>query len=113
VNQVSARLRRASNGYVHWCPACEEAHTIFDNWQFDGNLERPTFIPSVKITGVQTVVVDGRWTGEWVHDAAGNTVPLCCHYSLTAGVLQFHGDCTHRLKGQKAPLPELPAHMKD
>jgi hypothetical protein len=113
VGQISSKLRRAEGGYAHWRPACEETHVVPDGWAFDGNLERPTFSPSVKITGVQTVVKDGRWTGEWVLDEYGNAKPLYCHYVLTAGVLNFCGDCTHKLVGQAVPLPDLPDWLQD
>ena len=112
--QVSAKLRRSERGYEHWCDGCGEAHTIFDSWQFDGNVDCPTFTPSVKITGMQTVKdAEGRWTGEWVRDAAGNPVPDCCHYNVTAGKVLFHGDCVHALKGQTVDLPDLPAFLRD
>jgi hypothetical protein len=114
MNQVSTKLRRTDRGYAHWCPACGEMHTIFDNWQFDGNLEVPTFTPSVKITGVQAVVDErGDWTGEWIKSADGRALPLCCHYFLKAGQLEFCGDCTHALSGQTVPLPDLPPHLRD
>lgn len=88
-------------------------HVIPSGWTFDGNLEKPTFSPSVKITGKQTVVVDGRWTGEWVRDADGNAVDYCCHYFLTAGRLNFCNDCTHGLSGQAVELPDLPLPHQD
>jgi hypothetical protein len=113
MGQVSAKLRRATNGYVHWCPGCDQRHVIFDSWSFDGNLEKPTFSPSVKITGKKIVVVDGRWTGEWVRDAAGNPVDDCCHYFLHVGELKFCGDSKHALAGKNVPLPDLPEHLTD
>ena len=89
-------------------------HVVPDSWTFDGNLESPTFSPSVKITGKHAVVDErGEWTGEWVRDASGNAVDYCCHYVLTAGVIQFCGDCTHAMVGQAVPLPELPPHLRD
>jgi hypothetical protein len=114
MGQVSAKLRRVERGYSHWCPGCGEMHVIFDSWTFDGNLESPTFNPSVKITG-KKVVVDqkGEWTGEWVRDASGNAIDDCCHYHLTAGVLKFCGDSKHALAGHNVPLPDLPAHLTD
>lgn len=86
---------------------------IPDTWGFDGSLEKPTFNPSVKITGKKRVIVNGQWTGEWVRDAAGSAVDECCHYNLTAGQLHFHGDSTHGLKGTIVPLPDLPLHLRD
>lgn len=88
-------------------------HRLPDSWKFDGNLESPTFSPSFKHTGMQTVKVDGKWTGEWVRDAAGKPVPNVCHYILTAGVLNFCGDSTHALAGKSVPLPSLPEGFAD
>jgi hypothetical protein len=116
MGQVSRFLRSVEGGFAHWCPACEEMHGFRvegDGWSFDGNLECPTFNPSMKITGVQSIKEKGEWTGEWVLDANGKALPLCCHYFLHAGQLKFQSDCTHKLKGQTVPLPELPDFMRD
>lgn len=113
MGQVSPHLRRAENGYAHWCPGCEEMHVIPDRWTFDGNLLVPTFTPSVTITGKLRVLVDGNWTGEWVRDAAGAARDSCCHYFLQGGQLQFCGDSTHALAGKTVPLPELPERFRD
>lgn len=113
MNQVSAKLRRATGGYLHWCPACEEVHRLPDNWNFDGNLESPTFDPSFKHSGMKLVKVDAKWTGEWELDAAGYPIPMVCHYILTAGVLNFCSDCTHWYAGKSVPLPDLPTDLAD
>jgi hypothetical protein len=118
VGQVSATLRKVEGGYSHWCPGCEEMHAIWTEgrqvqWSFDGNLESPTFNPSVKITGKQCVIKNGKWTGEWVRGADGKALDQCCHYFLHAGVLKFCGDCTHALVGKNVPLPTLPEFMRD
>ena len=97
MSKVSPVLRRGATFYSHWCPGCEEMHIIYvgnspphPNWSFDGNVDAPTFNPSVRIT------YDGR---------DEHTV---CHYFLHAGQLQFCGDCTHALAGKTVPLPPLP-----
>ena len=114
MSQVSRYLRRVQGGYDHFCPACNEPHVIFDNWTFGGNVEAPTFSPSVKITGKQTLrTVDGKWEGDWVRGPDGKAVDKCCHYVLTSGQVQFQADCTHAFKGTTVPLPELPEHMRD
>lgn len=94
-------LRQVDGGYEHWCPACGGVHMIavsepFPNgarWSFDGNLDKPTFRPSVRI----------RW---------GQRLESCCHYWLKAGQIQFCKDCTHALAGETVPLPALPAHLQ-
>ena len=114
MGQVSSKLRRAVNGYVHWCPGCEESHILPDGWMFNGDLENPTFTPSFKHDGqARRIFVDGNWTGEWLRDANGNVVPYVCHYILTAGILNYCGDCTHGLAGQSVPLPILPEGLRD
>ena len=100
MGQVSSRLRRATGGYLHWCPGCEEMHILPDGWAFDGNLENPTFAPSFKHSGRR-------------RDASGNTIPFVCHYILTAGVLNFCVDSNHALAGEAIPLPKLPEGFTD
>ena len=78
---------------AHWCPGCEELHEFaverpFHNgarWTWDGNVDAPTFSPSMNIGVTER-----------------------CHYFLKAGRLQFLGDCTHAFRGQTVPLPDLP-----
>lgn len=102
-----------AGGYAHWCPACEKMHAFAIDgknssnaqWTFDGNVEAPTFNPSMNIkTGPRPTVPAGR------PDAGRIDI---CHYILKAGQLQFQNDCTHALKGQTVPLPELPERLRD
>lgn len=63
---------------------------MFDGrWTFDGNLEAPTFTPSLLVHGAVT------------HPR--------CHSFLKGGTWEFLSDCTHALKDQKVPLPDLPS----
>lgn len=86
--EAGTKMRRGPTQYFHWCPGCEEFHPLPDGWTFNGNLESPTFSPSFKHT-----INNGK---------------AVCHYILTAGQLNFCGDCTHDLAGQSVPLPMLP-----
>lgn len=87
-------------GYAHWCPGCQHAH-IFHTvridsgpcWDFDGNLERPTFRPSMR---------------EFWPAHNGKPERTLCHYFLRNGEIDFLGDSTeHELRG-KVPLPDFP-----
>jgi hypothetical protein len=85
-------------GWAHWCPGCQEMHRLPevpppDGWAFNGDLDRPTFTPSFK------------------HSWNEGQVALCCHYILTAGVLDFQGDSTHALRGP-VPLPDIPDDVR-
>jgi hypothetical protein len=113
MGQLSAKLRSVEGGFGHWCPACEEMHvfsvgapnTSGAKWSFDGNVASPTFAPSMNIrTGPRPTVPVGR------PDAGKIDV---CHYFLKAGRDEYCGDCTHALRAQTVPLPDLPLHLTD
>lgn len=113
MGQVSKYLRKTEDGFAHWCPGCEEMHTIWTNhtrranWNFDGNIESPTFEPSVCIT------YNGADAGQDRGDGFGKAPPAKCHYFLRAGNLQFCPDTTHAFAGKTVPLPALPSFMSD
>lgn len=87
-------MRRGQESYFHWCPACDEVHPLPDRWQFNGDLDAPTFSPSFKHT------FGGR-----------DGQRRCCHYIITAGQINFCGDCTHAMAGQTVPMKEWPPHV--
>jgi hypothetical protein len=102
MTRLSAILAEASPGYMalkgktlaHWCPGCDSLHVINVEkpnhcnalWTWDGNVEQPTFSPSINIVGV-------------------------CHYFIKAGQIEFCSDSRHALAGQTVPLPELTEDM--
>lgn len=99
---LGTKLRTIEGGRLgFWCPGCEMLHQIRVEggrpgplWGWDGSADAPTFQPSIK--------VEWRW---W--DGEKHTDKVC-HTFVTAGVIDFLGDCTHKLAGQKVPLPDLP-----
>ena len=72
-----------------FCPGCECAHGYDSRWQFNGDLNRPTFTPSYVVRS---------------SNDQGDTV---CHSFVTDGRIQFLGDCTHALAGQTVDLPDM------
>jgi len=79
------------------------------SWGFNGDYDKPTFTPSVLVSGVKTTKdADGEWDGGWERDAAGNTIPEVCHSFVTDGKIQFLGDSTHELSGQTVELRAKP-----
>lgn len=91
--QVSPTLRASEGAFVHWCPGCKGMHLIpvgapyRVNWSFNGDVNRPTFGPSVKHS--------------WGNDE-------CCHYFIRDGLIDFCADSTHEFAGQNGvPLPLL------
>lgn len=92
-------------GFHHWCPGCGHAHTYYvmngngrPCWTFDGNMEKPTFAPSMRVFTPAHTDEDGKHPEETL-----------CHYFLRAGEIQFLNDCAHALKGQTVALPDFPA----
>lgn len=74
-------------------------------WGFNSDFDRPTFTPSVLVTGSQIEIdAEGNWTGEWILGPDGKPLPLVCHSFITDGEIRFLDDCTHRLRGQTVPL---------
>lgn len=106
MSQISPKLRAGPPGYfTHWCPACEGAHQYSQTWKFNGNIDKPSFSPSMKIT------YSGKDAGEKRDD--DHRAPAArCHYFLTDGELRFCGDCSHSMSGKTVPLPDLPEHMQ-
>ena len=100
MGQVSPYLRRVANGYTHYCPGCDEAHILPDGWEFNGDVNKPTFSPSFKHEG-------GRF-----RRTTGESELFVCHYVLTDGILNYCPDSSHTLRGP-VPLPELPDWMRD
>lgn len=88
-------------GYLIWCLGCKMEHLFhtepwemhdgkFDSgWNFDGDMEYPTFSPSLHIN---KDIKEER-----------------CHFILKNGIIDFFGDCFHKLKNTKV---ELPNHFK-
>lgn len=103
-------------GWLFYCPGCKETHAPSNRWQFNGNLEKPTFAPSILVTGVNFPPNDpatGDFArgsdGEYLMDADGKLAgctPMVCHSFVRDGQIQFLTDCTHSLAGQTVPLPD-------
>jgi hypothetical protein len=78
-------------------------------WAFNGNMENPSFAPSMLIHGDDEETRKNK--REW-KDADGKGWPfpinLHCHSFVTDGKWQFLGDCEHELKGQTVEIPEWP-----
>lgn len=110
-----ASLAQAADGQrvLFHCPGCDDNHQIgVGTWTFNGDLERPTFTPSVLVRAIQwDVETYPRETFKRRAErhagvpAGEHTV---CHSFVTDGRIQFLGDCTHELAGQIVDLPEWP-----
>lgn len=117
MNQLSAKLRADGGRVSFWCPGCNETHTLSVDgpgaiWGWDRNVDRPTFTPSVLITSGHYVQGQEGKNCWCTYEARfGKKAPFACHRChsfVTAGRIQFLGDCTHELRGQTVDLPDFP-----
>jgi hypothetical protein len=109
MGQVSRTLRRAGDRYFHWCPACESMHPLPDKgWEFNGDLDNPTFSPSFKQGFV-------RWSGgvdPVTGLGLGEADMVVCHYFITNGGIQFCPDSWHK-RSDIVGMPPIPEHLRD
>ena len=104
LTQVSAILRKTATGYCWWCPGCQECHAVNTEneqrpfWLFNGDVERPTFSPSVRHFIPARPAREGR---------AERHETTFCHYFVESGQIRFLNDCDHALKGQTVPMVDL------
>lgn len=103
---VSPILRRAEGRYFHWCPACEEMHPLPDSWQFNGDVNKPTFLPSFAQSFVPEKVLAEFF------DKGGAPVSreVKCHYFITDGLIQFCQDSWHK-RSDIVAMPVIPKHL--
>lgn len=76
------------NTYAITCLACGCGHML-KGWTFNGDLEKPTFSPSLLVTGyLNEKHPNGR-----------------CHSYITDGNINYLSDSTHEYAGQTIELP--------
>lgn len=120
---LSTKLRLARpDVYMHWCPGCKSAHFIYTApqkeggpaWSFNGDVEAPTFGPSVHIWYDEPQCSEDEADEILLKRSRGESVDCVfkritvCHYFLTGGILQYCPDSGHNLRGQNVPLPDYP-----
>lgn len=104
-------------GYMIMCPACGNGHEFYTNregrpkWTFDGNVEKPTFSPSMLVRS-QKYPSGNVWPTDEEHKRmmTGEQLPMTptvCHSFVSEGKIQFLSDCTHAMAGQTVELPEF------
>lgn len=117
-----SHVMRDQEGYqlAFWCPGCNTAHAVVVReephpaWKWNRDVERPTFTPSILVTGGHYSSHHKPGDRCWcTYNAEHPDDPSrfqCerCHSYVTDGQIQFLDDSTHPLKGQTVPLPEWP-----
>jgi hypothetical protein len=104
---------KGTKAWRFFCPGCQEHHAPTEGWMFNGDVEKPTFSPSILVRG--TKITEKGWAEYDAWRAAGcpkrdkplDSVPTVCHSFVRGGKIQFLSDCTHALAGQTVELPEI------
>jgi hypothetical protein len=116
------KLRRAEGDrVVFWCPGCAEAHVISvakpGGWTFNGDMEKPTFSPSVLIRSGHFSINFKSGDSCWcTHNAENPGEPdtfKCgiCHSFVEDGFIKFLKDSTHPLSGRTVRLDDETLHF--
>lgn len=101
--------------YLFWCPGCKCCHGVWTSnpngltgatWNFNNNLDKPTFQPSILTRHEQwEPPVTPENLDQWKQKPwPQHKVSHVCHLFVTNGMIQFLGDCTHEYKGRTIPM---------
>jgi hypothetical protein len=83
-DDMRPRVHHSDEGdWLFACPGCNCLHAFNHNYSFNGDVVRPTFLPSL-LFGAVTAGVPGVRR---------------CHFYVAEGRIQFLADCTHTLAG--------------
>jgi len=126
---LSKKLRNiTSEGSEHgrriafWCPGCDGIHAVTVEhashpvWGWNGNVDFPTFTPSIltrftKLTDKGNADIEAwREAGHPKHPEgfSFDHIEMVCHSYVTDGRIQYLSDCTHDLAGKTVELPDWP-----
>ena len=113
-------------GYMFECPGCGDNHVIYTNsqwcsqqpngrpcWGFNGDVDRPTFSPSLLCQGLMYPSGNQFPNEDEINRMkAGENLrslmtPRVCHSFIREGKMQFLSDCTHKFAGQTVELPDM------
>ena len=118
--RLSNILRSLEGGQVtFWCPGCNCPHAVkvegYKAWAWDGDVDKPTFSPSVLIQGGHFLpwTPDGNhscWCTYYKDRPLVEKLFKCrqCHSFIRDGQIHFLHDCSHELAGKVVPIPNWP-----
>ncbi len=97
-----------------WCQGCQKKHMIRiqgdNSWQWNNDLERPSFYPSVFSTSGHYLNIHKEGESCWCTYKNGESEFKCtrCHLFVKDGEIIYLHDCSHDLKGQTVSLIDIP-----
>lgn len=104
VHREEGDSRFAGQRVWFWCSGCNTHHAFTTRladgeegpvWDWNGDLERPTFNPSLLCNG-----------NAKPKDLHPHTSSHRCHLYLRDGMVQYLNDCTHELRGKTIPVED-------
>ena len=95
--------------FLFWCPGCGCGHVYWcgsgfthpQQWTFNGDYEKPSFSPSLRMFVRVT-----REDGERLVDTGEQKTH--CHLFVTDGEIRYCGDNPHKLNGQTVAMEDIP-----
>lgn len=89
---MSRKLRTAMDSrgtriYTFHCKGCGHSHMFNEQWTFNGNMESPTFSPSLL-----NYLPNGTER---------------CHLFVREGKIEYLSDCSHHLAGQTVEMEDV------
>jgi len=115
---MSAVIQKTEDGKL-WefhCHGCQCNHGFDSRWTFDGNMEKPTFSPSLRHGPYWRMPPDwdyekAKAEGRLENDPATGRLPgaisWTCHLFVKNGQIEYLPDCTHELAGKTVPMELL------
>lgn len=115
-----AKAVKTDNGFVAiFCPGCKRRHYLAVEpssgrscWKFNGDLENPTFSPSLLdrtghyVTG-QPQPPNCKYCEYEKRDPDRSFKCGTCHSFIRNGMIEFLSDSTHELAGKTVSLPDV------
>jgi len=98
--KVEQIMMGEDKNYPAWtfeCPGCGCNHYVTTEqptgvepvWEFNDDVEKPTFEPSIRVT------------------SSHEGVETMCHSFVRNGTIEFLSDCTHHLAGQTVEMIDV------
>jgi hypothetical protein len=77
--------RNGKNIHTFYCPGCKHSHMFNEQWSFSGDMNAPTFSPSLlNYTDLER-----------------------CHLFVKNGKIEYLSDCKHALAGQTIEMEDV------
>jgi hypothetical protein len=114
-----------TTGMMVFCKACGCGH-LFNTapgpngvggskpvWTFDGNMDAPTFSPSMLCRTTRFTARGEADHAAWLDAGCPppaprfESEPLVCHSFVRAGTMEYLPDCSHELASQTVDLPDF------